>query len=63
MGGNSNSKIWHFGADIKTARTASLLISLPTVVVEVSKYVSQQAFADGAAWNQTVVPMSLGYGD
>ena len=49
-----------FGADIKTAGTGSLLISLPTVIVGVLRYASGGAFTDHQALTETVVPMSVG---
>jgi uncharacterized protein len=52
--------IFAFGADIKTAGTASLLISLPTVLVGVIKYASRGAFADRTALSSTVAPMGVG---
>jgi uncharacterized membrane protein YfcA len=38
--------VFAFGADIKTAGTGSLLVSLPTVVVGVLRYASRGAFAE-----------------
>lgn len=52
--------VFAFGADIKTAGTASLLVSLPTVVVGILRYSSRGAFADRRALADTVTPMSLG---
>ncbi len=52
--------IFAFGADIKTAGTASLLISLPTVLVGVLKYSSQGAFANRISITNTIVPMGIG---
>ncbi|MEH1818762.1 MAG: sulfite exporter TauE/SafE family protein [Nostoc sp.] len=52
--------VFAFGADIKTAGTASLLVSLPTVLVGVIKYASRGAFADRAALSNTVAPMGVG---
>ena len=52
--------IFAFGADIKTAGTASLLISLPTVLVGVLKYYSQGAFANRRAITETIAPMGAG---
>jgi uncharacterized membrane protein YfcA len=37
--------VFAFGADIKTAGTGSLLVSLPTVIVGVLRYASHGAFA------------------
>ena len=52
--------VFAFGADIKTAGTGSLLISLPTVCVGLLRYVSQGAYADRQALTQTVAPMGVG---
>jgi uncharacterized membrane protein YfcA len=49
-----------FGADIKTAGTASLLISLPTVCVGILRYTSQGAYAQRRSLTQTVAPMGIG---
>jgi uncharacterized membrane protein YfcA len=48
-----------YGADIKTAGTASLLISLPTVAVGIARYARQCAYTSSAL-AQTVAPMGLG---
>jgi hypothetical protein len=52
--------IFAFGADIKTAGTASLLISLPTVTVGIIRYALRGAYADRQALAETVLPMGLG---
>ncbi len=52
--------IFAFGVDVKTAGTASLLVSLPTVMIGVGRYASQGAYTDREALQQTVVPMGLG---
>ena len=52
--------VFAFGADIKTAGTASLLISLPTVCVGILRYASQGAYAARQALTQTVAPMGVG---
>ena len=52
--------VFGFGADIKTAGTASLLVSLPTVAVGVVRYARRGAFAGRAAVTGTVVPMGAG---
>jgi uncharacterized protein len=51
--------IFAYGADIKTAGTASLLINLPTVAVGIARYARQRVYASGAL-AQTVAPMGLG---
>jgi uncharacterized protein len=52
--------LFAFGADIKTAGTASLLIGLPTVVVGVLRYARRGAFGDRQALRMTVLPMGVG---
>lgn len=49
-----------FGADIKTAGTASLLINLPKVAVGVWRYRRDGAFGDVQAVTRIVAPMALG---
>jgi uncharacterized membrane protein YfcA len=52
--------IFAFGADIKTAGTGSLLVSLPTVAVGLARYASRGAFGERWPLVETVVPMSVG---
>jgi uncharacterized protein len=52
--------VFAFGADIKTAGTGGLLVSLPTVVVGVLRYASRGAFAECRALIETVAPMGVG---
>jgi uncharacterized protein len=52
--------VFAFGADIKTAGTASLLISLPTVLVGLVRYTSRGAFSERRDLVETVAPMSVG---
>jgi uncharacterized membrane protein YfcA len=52
--------VFAFGAGIKTAGTASLLISLPTVAVGVLRHRRLGSFTDRADLTQTVAPMGLG---
>jgi uncharacterized membrane protein YfcA len=52
--------VFGFGAGIKTAGTASLLISLPTVAVGVLRHRRLGSFRDRADLNQTVAPMGAG---
>jgi uncharacterized membrane protein YfcA len=52
--------VFMFGAGIKTAGTASLLISLPTVAVGVLRHRRLGSFAESADLTQTVAPMGLG---
>jgi uncharacterized membrane protein YfcA len=51
--------VFAYGADIKTAGTASLLISLPTVAVGIVHYARRGAYASRAL-AETVAPMGLG---
>jgi len=52
--------VFAFGAGIKTAGTASLLISLPTVAVGVLRHRRLGSFTDRADLTQTVFPMGVG---
>jgi uncharacterized protein len=52
--------VFAFGADIKTAGTASLLISLPTVCVGILRYIGWEAYAERRALTQTVAPIGVG---
>lgn len=52
--------IFAFGVDIKTAGTASLLISFPTVLVGLARYASRGAFQDPVPLKKTVFPMGIG---
>jgi uncharacterized protein len=52
--------VFAFGADIKTAGTASLCISLPTVLVGLVRYASRGAFNERRDLTETVAPMSVG---
>ncbi len=49
-----------YGVDVKTAGTASLLISLPTIVTGLIRYQRQGAFAERRALKETVAPMGVG---
>jgi uncharacterized membrane protein YfcA len=49
-----------FGADVATAGTASLLVSLPTVAVGVSRFARQGAYSDRADILRIAAPMALG---
>jgi uncharacterized membrane protein YfcA len=49
-----------FGADIVTAGTVSLLISLPTVAVGVARHARRRTYQDRADLTTTVVPMGVG---
>lgn len=52
--------IFAFGVDIKTAGTASLLVSLPTVLTGIGRYARRGAYADREPMRTTVAPMALG---
>jgi uncharacterized protein len=52
--------VFAFGVGIKTAGTASLLISLPTVAVGVIRHQRLGSFTDRADLTQTVAPMGVG---
>lgn len=52
--------VFAYGADIKTAGTASLCISLPTVLIGLLRYASQRAFSERRDLVETVGPMSGG---
>ncbi len=51
--------IFAYGVDIKTAGTASLLISLPTLAVGIARYARRGAYARPAI-AETVMPMGIG---
>lgn len=48
-----------YGADIKIAGTASLIISLPTVAVGIARYFRRGAYSS-VALRETVAPMAIG---
>ena len=52
--------VFAYGADIKIAGSASLLISIPTVLVGVVRYAFRGGYSDRAVWSQTIIPMSFG---
>lgn len=52
--------VYAFGVDIKLAGTASLLISLPTVVVGILRFAMRGAYAHKPDLYQTVAPMGAG---
>lgn len=52
--------LFAFGADIKTAGTASLSISLPTVAVGIARHARLKAFDERLDLTQTVAPMGIG---
>src|SRR5215218_4294993 len=52
--------VFAFGAGIKTAGTASLLVSLPTVAVGVIRHRRLGSYAERADLTQTVAPMGIG---
>jgi uncharacterized protein len=52
--------IFAYGADIKVAGTASLLISLPTVLIGVLRYAGQRAYRERRDVRDTIAPMGAG---
>ncbi|WP_288089385.1 sulfite exporter TauE/SafE family protein [Roseiflexus sp.] len=52
--------IFAYGAEIKVAGSASLLISLPTVLIGVVRYLSQRAYQGRRDLNDTIAPMGVG---
>jgi uncharacterized membrane protein YfcA len=52
--------VFAFGANIKTAGTASLLISFPTISVGLLRYAKNGAFSDRRPLSETVAPMGIG---
>ena len=52
--------VFAFGADIKAAGTASLLISIPTVAMGIFRYARRGAYAERSSLTQTVAPMGIG---
>jgi uncharacterized membrane protein YfcA len=52
--------IFAFGVDVRAAGTASLFISLPTIVAGLVRYRLRGAFRDRAPLRQTVMPMGVG---
>lgn len=52
--------IFVFGADVKVAGTASLFISLPTILAGLARYTRRGAFTDRAPLRETAAPMGVG---
>lgn len=52
--------IFAYGAEIKVAGSASLLISLPTVLIGVVRYLDQGAYQGRRDLNETIAPMGIG---
>ncbi|MCS6839662.1 MAG: sulfite exporter TauE/SafE family protein [Roseiflexus sp.] len=52
--------IFAYGAEIKAAGSASLLISLPTVLIGVVRYLGQGAYQGQRDLNETIAPMGIG---
>ncbi len=52
--------IFAYGAEIKVAGSASLLISLPTVLIGVVRYLDQGVYEGQRDLNETIVPMGVG---
>jgi uncharacterized membrane protein YfcA len=51
--------VFAFGANIKTAGTASLLIGFPTISVGLLRYAKSGAFAERRPLTETVAPMGI----
>ncbi len=49
-----------FGIDVKLAGTASLLISLPTILIGISKHASNKLYNDKSDFPSLVLPMGIG---
>lgn len=49
-----------FGTDVKTAGTASLIISIPTVLTGLWRYVAEGGLANRRDWTDVLVPMTIG---
>lgn len=49
-----------FGVDIKLAGTASILISLPTVIIGLSRHYANGAFKQKSDFFELVLPMGIG---
>ncbi len=54
------SFVFAFGAPIKLAGSASLLVSIPTVLIGIARYARRGGYADRAALRYTVTPMAVG---
>ncbi len=52
--------IFAYGAEIKVAGSASLLISLPTVLIGVFRYLAQGAYQGQHDLTETIAPMGVG---
>ena len=52
--------VFVFGADIKTAGSASLIISLPTVLVAIVRYWFAGHYRERSVWLETIGPMGIG---
>lgn len=52
--------IFAYGAEIKVAGSASLFISLPTVLMGVYRYLGQGAYRERSDLLETIVPMGIG---
>lgn len=52
--------VFAFGVDIISAGTASLIISLPTILVGVVRYARHGAFRDRRVFREAILPMGFG---
>jgi uncharacterized membrane protein YfcA len=51
--------VFAFGADIKTAGTASLIVSLPTVLIGIVRYARRGSYEQRADVTGTIIPMAV----
>ncbi len=52
--------IFVYGVGVKTAGTASLIISLPTVAVGIFRYARQRTYNEKRVIRETIIPMGIG---
>jgi uncharacterized protein len=52
--------VFVYGVGVKTAGTASVIISLPTVAVGIIRYARQRTYNEKGVVKQTIVPMGIG---
>ncbi len=52
--------IFAYGAGVKIAGTAGLLVSLPTIIIGLIGYARRGAFSEKRVFKETVIPMGVG---
>lgn len=52
--------VFVYGVGVKTAGTASVIISLPTVAVGIFRYARQRTYDEKGVIKQTIIPMGIG---